>query len=191
MACSGCGKKARAEQAAINTFKAQADMLTKDYSDLVLVRYVAANIKDVKSLTLTPIQMLERFGKRTYGNMAYGTQRYILKTDYEAYKGGVNSIKLELVNKPKPEVAVKKDIEPEVVIKEEVEAEKVEPEPVSVSNLSAIKGIGAATEKKLNEAGVYTYQQFIETPDDILYDILPFASETTINTMVEQAKSLM
>ena len=101
------------------------------------------------------------------------------------------AIKKEALSETKPEVT-----EETLVEHAEVKSEKTKEAPVKEhipDDLAEIKGIGTGMQKRLNEAGIYTYSQIAEsTPEDLIKVLGKKFSQLAadVENWIEQAKNL-
>lgn len=160
--------------------------------NFVLVESRSIHYKDIKSPTLSANELLQRYGKRSYGMVAYGTRINMLREDYEYYNShNISGVELVLVNpsvndmevsNPEPEVGI------DLTIVNEPENENVVVD-VNPSDFTLVKGIGIKTQEKLNELGYLTFEDLTKLTYEEWNEIRPNSTEEGWEVMISEIKS--
>lgn len=193
----GCNKKkVGVNMTPKNTPKRMYDF-TAD-TDFVLVESRSRHYKDIKSPTLTAAEMLQRYGKRSYGTVAYGTRFNMLRDDYEYYSShNISGVDLVLVSpvKDTENTTVNNDVKIDLVIENmpntDVVIEDVVVSDLNPNDLTVIKGIGLKTEQTLNELGFNTLHDLLNLTYEQWHNIRPASTEEGYNTMINEIRSLI
>lgn len=167
-------------------------------TDFVLVESRSRHYKDIKSPTLSAAEMLQRYGKRSYGVVAYGTRFNMLREDYEYYNSrNISGVDLVLVNAPKDveEPIVHNDAQVDLVVENMPTVETIAEESVvsdlNPNDLTVIKGIGLKTEQTLNELGFNTLHDLLNLTYEQWHDIRPTSTEEGYNAIMDEIRSLV
>lgn len=163
--------------------------------NFVLVESRSIHYKDIKSPTLSADELLQRYGKRSYGMVAYGTRINMLREDYEYYNSrNISGVDLVLVNQPVSEVEAEltvenePEVEKDLTIVNEPENENVVTD-VNPNDFTLVKGIGSKTQEKLNELGYLTFEDLSKLTYEEWNEIRPTSTEEGWETMMEEIKS--
>jgi predicted flap endonuclease-1-like 5' DNA nuclease len=76
-------------------------------------------------------------------------------------------------------------------VEEEAVAERTVEVPLEVDDLTKIKGIGKVYAQRLNEAGIFTYQQIIDTDVTTLEEVAHAHSAASVHDWSRQASELI